>query len=67
MIAEATKAGLDVTALNQAKNDALDKQNEEFNQKIRIRICSLSKSILYAFIAKILIIFKEILYDHFYF
>jgi len=30
LIAEATKNGIDVTTLNQAKNDALAKQNEEF-------------------------------------
>jgi hypothetical protein len=30
LIAEATKNGIDVTALNKAKNDALAKQNDEF-------------------------------------
>jgi len=30
LIAEATKNGLDITALNKAKNDALEQQNEEF-------------------------------------
>jgi hypothetical protein len=30
LIAEATKNGIDITALNKAKNDALTKQNDEF-------------------------------------
>jgi len=33
LIAEATKFGLDITALNKAKNDALAKQNDEFNEE----------------------------------